>query len=239
MTEEKECFFITPIGDEGSEDRIRSDKVREYILEEALSEYDYSVTRADDMDNQGSITNKVLLKTIESDLVIADLTNRNANAFYELGVRHATGKPYIQMMDSEQSLPIDLQDERTVFYGLDVAEADKAREKVKQRIEKIEQGNWDSDNPVSRTINFEELVNDADPDDRRTIEMLQNINDKVNRLDHKVDIMEKESKKSSNNTKSENSVKSVNVKPEIEPEKMEEIEEAFKDIDWDSVNISK
>lgn len=190
MTEEKECFFITPIGEEGSEDRQRSDKVRKHILEKALSEYRYTVVRADDNDNQGSITNKVLQKTLESELVIADLTNRNANVFYELGVRHAAGEPYIQIMDADQSLPVDLQNENTIFYGLDVAEAEKAREDIKTRVEMIEDGDWNSDNPVSRTVNFEELVSNADPDDKDTIELLQKVSDNMSRLEKKVDVLE-------------------------------------------------
>src|SRR6056297_391725 len=110
MSEDKECFFIAPIGDEGSESRERSDKLMEYIVEEAVSDYGYSVTRADLMDEPGSITSQIIQTTVESELVIADLTGHNPNVFYELAVRHATGQPYIQLIESTESIPFDISD---------------------------------------------------------------------------------------------------------------------------------
>lgn len=100
MSDDKECFFIAPIGDAESESRERSDKLMEYIVDEAVSDYGYSVTRADQMDQPGSITNQIIEKVVDSELVIADLTEHNPNVFYELAVRHATGEPFIQLIKS-------------------------------------------------------------------------------------------------------------------------------------------
>ncbi|WP_256686795.1 hypothetical protein [Halococcus qingdaonensis] len=40
MSNNEECFFIAPIGDEGSDIRERSDTLMEYIVEEAVSDFD-------------------------------------------------------------------------------------------------------------------------------------------------------------------------------------------------------
>lgn len=110
MSSGKECFVICPIGSEGSEARERADKLMEHIIEEALGDFDYTPVRADQITEPGSITNQVIQRTVESDLLIADLTGHNPNVFYELAVRHATAKPYIQLIDSSESIPFDISD---------------------------------------------------------------------------------------------------------------------------------
>lgn len=85
---DKKCFVIDPIGIDGSEIRIRADYLLECIIKPALTDLDFEVFRADEVDGPGTISDRLILDTINSDLVIADLTNHNANAIYELGIRH-------------------------------------------------------------------------------------------------------------------------------------------------------
>lgn len=182
MTDEKECFFISPIGDDGSDERERSDKVIEYILEEALTEYDYTVTRADHMDEPGSITNQVIQKTTDSDLVIADLTGHNPNVFYELAVRHATGEPYIQIIDSEESIPFDINDFRSVKYGLDVEEADRAREQIAEQVSKVEDDGQGFNNPISESASVESLLTSDNPEEQQLGKLVES----VSRIDRRL-----------------------------------------------------
>ena len=186
MCDDKECFFITPIGDEGSEVRERSNKVMEYIITEAVSDYGYSVTRADKMDQPGSITNQVIQKTVDSELVIADLTGHNPNVFYELAVRHATGEPYIQLIKSNQSIPFDISDFRTIKYGLEVDEADQAKEKIRGLLETLKDGEPEFDNPISESAEIQSLRESADPADQNLAELLET----VYKIDNKVEELE-------------------------------------------------
>lgn len=55
----------------------------------------YEFTNAGDMDNQQSIIRSIIEGLEKADVVIADLTNRNANVFYELGLAHAMNKKVI------------------------------------------------------------------------------------------------------------------------------------------------
>jgi DNA-directed RNA polymerase len=187
MDDDKECFFISPIGDEGSEARKRSNKVMEYIIEKAVSEYGYSVTRADQMDQPGSITNQVIQKTVNSELVIADLTDHNPNVFYELAVRHATGKPYIQLIKSTNSIPFDIADLRTINYGLEVDEAERAREQIQGLLQSLKEGEPEFDNPISESAEMQSLRESADPADQNLAEVL----DMVYKLNNKVDQIER------------------------------------------------
>ncbi len=54
----------------------------------ALQEAGYEVSRADDIVSQQNILQDVVQSTIESDLVVADLTGANPNVYYELGIAH-------------------------------------------------------------------------------------------------------------------------------------------------------
>lgn len=194
MSENKECFFITPIGEDGSEVRDRSDKLMEYVIEEAVSDYGYSVTRADRMDQPGSITSQVIQKTVESDLVIADLTGHNPNVFYELAVRHATGEPCIQLIESTDTIPFDISDLRTVKYGLGVQEADQARESIRSQLESLNDEDTEFDNPISRSAEMKSLRESTDPSDQNLAEVLEQLSrleTKMNKLEHDMMASEK------------------------------------------------
>src|SRR5262249_58003378 len=55
---------------------------------------------------------------VVADLVIADVSIHNANAFYELGIRHALRPRHTFMIRSEtpQAYPFDLQTDRYFLY---------------------------------------------------------------------------------------------------------------------------
>jgi len=198
MSNKKECFFITPIDSEGSEVRERSNKVMEYIVEEAVSDYGYSVTRADKMDQPGSITNQVIQKTINSELVIADLTDHNPNVFYELAVRHATGEPYIQLINSNESIPFDISDFRTIRYGLKVDKADQAKEEIRGLLQKLEDEEPEFDNPISASAEMQSLRESADPTDQNLAEILNtmySLDNRMNQLENLITNSESESER--------------------------------------------
>lgn len=189
MNGDKDCFFISPIGEDGSDSRNRSDKVLEFIINEVVPDFGHTVIRADQMDQPGSITNQVIRKTVNSDLVIADLTGYNPNVFYELAVRHATGKPYIQLIDSSESIPFDISDLRTVHYGLEVAEAGAAKEEIRAQLESWEDEETSFDKPISHSAEMQSLRESADPTDQNLADMLDtmtNIDKKIDQLGHEL-----------------------------------------------------
>ena len=110
----KDCLIISPIGPTGSEDRRRSDLLCEFLYEPSLQKHGYKAIRADRIDEAGVITHQVIRHLLECPLVIADLASRNANVFYELGIRHAVGKPFIHVVDEAGKLPFDVATIRTV-----------------------------------------------------------------------------------------------------------------------------
>ncbi|QLH83417.1 nucleoside 2-deoxyribosyltransferase [Halosimplex pelagicum] len=183
MSDQKECFVICPIGSEGSEIRERSDKLMEYIITDAVSEFGYSTLRSDEMSEPGSITSQIIQKTIESELVIADLTNHNPNVFYELALRHATAKPYIQLIDKKQSIPFDISDLRTINYDFDVQRAANAVDEIKEHLETIEEKEPDFDNPISRSADLKSWRESEDPSEQNFADILDGLNSLNKRID--------------------------------------------------------
>ena len=110
----KICFFVTPIGDPGSEQRRHSDFMLEYIVQPSVKEFGLTVIRADQMSKPGMIGKQIIEHILRSRLVVADLSFHNPNVFYELCLRHTTRLPTVQIKREIDSIPFDLNQYRTI-----------------------------------------------------------------------------------------------------------------------------
>lgn len=73
----KQCFFIASLGAPNSEIRERTDSLWEFVIHPVCEELQYKVIRSDLITGIGSITQDIIRMLIESDLVLADITNGN------------------------------------------------------------------------------------------------------------------------------------------------------------------
>lgn len=82
--EERICFVISPIGEEGSDIRDRADKIFNHIITPVAKEHNDIVRRADQIDKPvdkpGTITRQVIDHILNAPLILADLTGPNPNA---------------------------------------------------------------------------------------------------------------------------------------------------------------
>jgi hypothetical protein len=155
------CFLICPIGKPGSDVRRRSDQWVRHVIMPVAKQHGYEVARADEMPNSGIITNQIIKALFESPLVVADLTGGNPNVFYELALRHACGKPYIQMVHIGQEIPFDLQGVRTIEYDLsDPDHLVTASTTLSRHIRSIKDGHK-VDSPVSMVMTESILSQDS------------------------------------------------------------------------------
>lgn len=111
---DKICFFISPIGEEGSEHRQHADLFLGSIVEPALEEFDLKVVRADGIGKPGMITAQIIEYVLKSRLVVADLSFHNPNVFYELCLRHVCRMPTVQIIRKADRIPFDLDQFRTI-----------------------------------------------------------------------------------------------------------------------------
>ncbi|MGE8449826.1 MAG: hypothetical protein ACN6OP_04200 [Pseudomonadales bacterium] len=95
---ETTCFYVTPIGEDGSDQRKHADLFLGSLIEPALEKFGLRVIRADMIDKPGTITRQIIEYLLRSRLVIADLSFHNPNVFYELALRHAVRLPVVQLV---------------------------------------------------------------------------------------------------------------------------------------------
>jgi hypothetical protein len=104
----RKCFLVCPIGSSDSESRRWSDLVLKLVVRPALKGLKFGITRADQIAMPGLITSQIISHLVKDDLVVADLTERNPNVFYEIGIRHCFRKPIVHMIKSKESIPFDV-----------------------------------------------------------------------------------------------------------------------------------
>lgn len=145
MTPPKMGFVIMPFSRTRSEDNWT--EVFSEVFQPALTECGYTCTRAEV--STGSLITSIVERLIEADIVIVDATDRNANVFYELGVRHALRRGTIIVSKGTEHVPSDLRGYWFLSYGLRPAEVKAFKAEIKRIIEAIEKEPQRSDNPVS------------------------------------------------------------------------------------------
>ena len=126
----KICFVVCPIGHENSETRKRSDTLYKHIISPVCKDCGFDPVRIDQENTNGSLTEEIISHVSNDALVIADLTESNPNAFYEIGYRAALKKPIIHLMQKDTSIPFDVSSIRAFTYdlhNLDAVEETKSR----------------------------------------------------------------------------------------------------------------
>ncbi len=89
--------------------------------------------RADDLFTPSTITTDIWSYTKKAKVLLADLTGKNPNVFYELGLAHALGRPAILISESLDDIPFDLRALRVILYDKNAPDWGKV---LKEKIEK-------------------------------------------------------------------------------------------------------
>ena len=131
----KTCFVVSPIGEEGTDIRKRADQVYKYIIDPVCQKCEFHAIRVDQINQVDSITQTILDMLMKSELVIADITGHNPNAFYEMGFRACTGKPMIHLKGKGESIPFDISNIRAFDYELtDLDSVEEVKNRLEQTI---------------------------------------------------------------------------------------------------------
>jgi hypothetical protein len=174
----KTCFVIAPIGEEGSDTRRRSDQVLEHVIKPSAKECGYEAVRADAISEPGIITSQIIQHLLEDDLVIADLSGRNPNVFYELAVRHAVKKPVVQIIQSGESIPFDVAATRTIQVDHhDLDSVAQCRDGLARQIKSVEQDPSEVDSPISVAVDLQSLRQSENPLEKSNAEILSMLQD--------------------------------------------------------------
>lgn len=164
MPEDKICFVIAPIGEEGSTERKRSDQILNHVITPVAQDCGYKAVRADRISEPGIITTQVIQHIIDDPLVIADLTGRNPNVFYELALRHALKKPTVQIIAESETIPFDVAAARTIRIDhRDLDSVAACKKELARQISAVEKDSSLVDNPISQSVDLKSLKESGDP----------------------------------------------------------------------------
>lgn len=111
-----ECFVIMPIADADGYDKGHFLKVYEDIFKPACKSAGYQAVRADEVKQTNLIHLDILQKLIDSPMAICDLSSRNPNVLFELGLRQAFDKPTVLVQESGTPKIFDIAPLRYTEY---------------------------------------------------------------------------------------------------------------------------
>lgn len=86
------------------------------VVSQVGQELGFTVLRGDERAAQGDIFNQLLRYMVQARVVVANITGRNPNVFYELGIAHALDKPVVLLAEKKGVVPFDVQSKLIVFY---------------------------------------------------------------------------------------------------------------------------
>lgn len=73
--------------------------------------------RVDEQLFEGSILERIYNQIRTADIIVADMTGRNPNVFYEVGYAHALNKRVLLLTRSTEDIPFDLKHYPHIVYG--------------------------------------------------------------------------------------------------------------------------
>ncbi len=157
MPDKKTCFVVMGFGKKTDYQTGRVldlDKSYKNIIKPAAEAAGLDCKRADEIVHSGTIDVPMYEQLLSADVVVADVSTYNPNAFYELGVRHAL-RPYttITIAEDKMTFPFDIGHIAVRKYhhmgeGIDFDEVERMRAELKNAMETILSKTPEKDSPI-------------------------------------------------------------------------------------------
>lgn len=152
----KSCFVVMAIGNQNSGNTtLKADDLKvkyETLIKKAIEDArpNLEIVRADEVNDQGTITTDIITKLLFSDYVIVDISHPNPNVYYELGIRHCsrTGTILIKDKDVEAYAPFDISHERYIEYDNSPKGLAELTNQLKEKFKWFEENSEQPDNHV-------------------------------------------------------------------------------------------
>jgi hypothetical protein len=107
----KICFVVMPFSDKELQ-VVFEDYVRPTIEDRC----NLKCERGDDVFGSNVIMDDIQNSIARAHIIVADLTRKNANVFYEVGICHALDKSVLLLAQSMDDVPFDLRHRRVLLY---------------------------------------------------------------------------------------------------------------------------
>lgn len=111
-SEQDLCFVLMPF--RAPFNRLYKEKIKPTV--EACG---FKCLRADDLFSPTPILEDIWIHICKSKVIIADVTGRNPNVFYEMGIAHTVGRPVVIITQDKADIPFDVAQFRYFLYSDD------------------------------------------------------------------------------------------------------------------------
>ena len=126
----------------------------ETIFKPAITQAGLEPLRADaEIFATGKIIDQIWRGIHGAKVLVAELTSKNPNVFYELAIRHVMGKPTVHLIRKGDAIPFDLKDFRTINIDTEdkyelVAKLDTYRAEIANHVREAVSEGSEPSNPV-------------------------------------------------------------------------------------------
>lgn len=168
---EQTCFVMMPF-------KSPFDLYYKTLYEPAIKAAKLKPILASDLFRPSAIVSDLWKMIQDAEVILAELTTKNANVFYELGLSHAIGKPVILVSETMEDVPFDLQQLRVITYDKDDPDwGDKLKSDIISSI------NETLASPVEAVPSiFRKKVQSHAPVQSETIARIQDLEDQMRML---------------------------------------------------------
>lgn len=200
MDENKQCFVIMPISDPKDYETGHFKCVYEDIFIPAIKDAGYIPKRADDDKSSSMIQVNIIQDIIDSPMAICDLSSKNPNVLFELGIRQAFDLPVVLVQEEGTPRIFDISTINTIDYGKELSYRNviNDRVKIKEAILQTRDNNKGI-NSIVKLLGREPAKNKEGIDDNALLFAMSNqIQNILNKIEN-MNVKEKQIKASQEN----------------------------------------
>jgi hypothetical protein len=110
------------------------DDIYKLGIKEAAKEVGAYAERVDEQDFSEGILERIFNQINKADVIVADMTGRNPNVFYEVGYAHALGKIVLLLTQNGDDIPFDLKNKQHIIYGDTGGKIQSLRNELKPKL---------------------------------------------------------------------------------------------------------
>lgn len=123
---EEKCFVLMPFKDP-------FDNIYNKILKPTIKKVGLKPVRADEIYGTRAVIEDINHEIREATAIIADVTGKNTNVNYELGIAHTLERPVVIISQSMEDIPFDYQHYRAYIYEV----TDTGKQQLQDDITKV------------------------------------------------------------------------------------------------------
>jgi hypothetical protein len=150
------------------------------IIKPAVNSAKLDSLRGDSLFRPSPIMADIWQMIKDAKVLVAELTEKNPNVFYELGLAHAIGKPVVLISETIDDVPFDLQSLRVILYDKnDPSWGSKLKTKLTKAI------NESMSTPIDSVPQmFRKITKSQAPSESELSSRLSDLERRISLMDH-------------------------------------------------------